>query len=60
MSNHDNPRRGDAKRTENGPRWESRNPGAGCNSTHVAKSRASWKKVVTRSVRRTTKAKIEA
>lgn len=52
MSNHDNHRRGEGKRTENGPRWENSNPGAGCNSKHVAKSRADWKKIRNRSERR--------
>jgi hypothetical protein len=44
MSNKNNARRGDKKRTEHGPRWENANPGAGCNSTHVARSRANWKR----------------
>ena len=41
------------KRTENGPRWESANPGKGCNSTHVARSRRAWKRIKNRSLRRT-------
>jgi hypothetical protein len=45
MSNHDNPRRGDIRRSEHGPRWENGDPGAGCNSTHVARARRGWKKV---------------
>jgi hypothetical protein len=53
MSNHDNHRRGDAKRTEHGPTWESKNPGKGCNSTHVARSRTKWKRREARCVRRT-------
>lgn len=41
------------KRTENGPRYESANPGKGCNSTHVARSRRAWKRIKNRSLRRT-------
>lgn len=52
MSNHDNPRRGEKKRTENGPRYESHNPGKGCNSTHVAKARRGWKKILRRKLKR--------
>lgn len=52
MSNHDNARRGEHARTEHGPRWESKDPGAGCNSTHVARSRRKWKRVLTRRDRR--------
>lgn len=52
MSNHDNHRRGEKKRTEHGPRWENPNPGKGCNTTHVARSRAKWKKLQHRSLRR--------
>ena len=44
MSNHTNHRRGEEYRSEHGPRWESHDPGAGCNSTHVAKGRKKWKK----------------
>jgi len=53
MSNRNNPRTGDEKRTEHGPRWENSNPGAGCNSTHVARSRAKWKRRISRCERRT-------
>lgn len=53
MSNHDNHRRGETKRTEHGPRWESRDPGAGCNATHVARARAGWKRIGARAFRRT-------
>ncbi len=49
MSNHTNHKRNEDKRTETGPRFENPNPGAGCNSTHVARSRRKWK---TRSRRR--------
>lgn len=52
MSNHDNKRRDEEKRTENGPRWESNNPGKGSNSTHVARSRKKWKKRARRKERR--------
>ena len=52
MSNHDNSRRVEKKRTENGPRFESQNPGDGCNSTHVARSRKKWKRIGARSERR--------
>ena len=53
MSNHDNHRRGEKKRTETGPSYESANPGAGCNSTHVARSRKKWKRRQARAKRRT-------
>ncbi len=55
MSNRANPRRKGQKRTETGPRFENRNPGHGCNSTHVARSRKKWKRVGARSERRTGK-----
>ena len=41
------------KRTENGPRWENPNPGAGCNSTHVAGARKGWSDLRRRAERRT-------
>ena len=53
MSNRNNPRNGDERHTEHGPMWESHTSGAGCNSTHVAKSRAKWKRRGHRSERRT-------
>jgi len=53
MSNRINHRRGDQRRTENGPRWETGNPGAGCNSTHVAKARRKWRTIGRRAERRT-------
>jgi len=53
MSNHRNYRRGEESRTENGPRYESPNPGQGCNSTHVARSRSWWKRYRHRAERRT-------
>lgn len=55
MSNRTNARRGDRRRTETGPSYESKNPGAGCNSTHVARSRRKWKRRAARSERRTGK-----
>lgn len=53
MSNRINHRREALRRTETGPRWESHNPGAGCNSTHVARSRRWWKRLANRTERRT-------
>lgn len=41
------------RRTEHGPSWESNNPGAGCNSTQVARARAGWKRIAARSERHT-------
>ena len=55
MSNRTNYRRGEARRTENGPRYESKNPGAGSNSTHVARARRKWKRSRARAERRTLK-----
>jgi hypothetical protein len=55
MSNRTNPRRKKSKRTETGPRFENPNPGAGCNATHVARSRKKWKRVGARTERRTGK-----
>jgi hypothetical protein len=52
MSNKTNPRRQRGKRTETGPRYESHNPGEGCNSTHVARSRKKWKRRASRTERR--------
>jgi hypothetical protein len=52
MSNRTNHRRGDKRRTEHGPRWESHNPGKGCNSTHVARARRGWKRILARQLRR--------
>ena len=53
MSNRRNHRREEGRRTENGPRYENPNPGAGCNATHVAASRAKWKRRQARAYRRT-------
>jgi hypothetical protein len=55
MSNHPNHRRGHGRIQGNGPTWENGNPEAGCNSTHVARSRKKWKKRVCRAERRTGK-----
>lgn len=54
MSNHDNHRRDELRRTEHGPRWENGDPGKGCNSTCVARARRGWKRIRARRVRRTT------
>ena len=48
MSNHDNARRGEHKRTEHGPRFEG--PETDRNS---ARARTKWKKIKNRSFRRT-------
>lgn len=53
MSNHTNHRRDEGARTEHGPRFENPDPGAGCNSTHVAHARKDWKRRANRSERRT-------
>ncbi|MHC4864637.1 MAG: hypothetical protein ACYTEX_11160 [Planctomycetota bacterium] len=55
MSNRPNHRRGELRRTENGPRWENHNPSKGSNSTHVARARRWWKKLKNRTIRRTGK-----
>lgn len=57
MSNKKNHRRMEEKRTENGPRYESKNPGAGCNSTHVARARKKRKRRKNRQERRKAKQK---
>jgi hypothetical protein len=49
MSNHDNPRRDELKRTEHGPRWETRE----CDSPSVAHARKKWKQRAARAERRT-------
>ena len=53
MSSSRNHRRGHGRIQERGPRWENPNPAAGCNSTHVARSRKKWKACVRRAERRT-------
>lgn len=57
MSNHDNPRRGEKKRSEHGPYWE----GGSKPDRHAARARAKWKKLRRQSERRTgqTSAKIQ-
>lgn len=52
MSNRTNHRRGNNRRSEHGPRWEHSDPGKGCNSTHVARARAAWKRLGSRASRR--------
>jgi len=52
MSNGPNHRRGHGHIQDNGPRWESHTPSAGCNSTHVARSRKNWKRRRARAERR--------
>lgn len=53
MTNRNNARRDDKRRTEHGPRWENPDPGKGCNATHVARARAKWKRINARKARRT-------
>lgn len=52
MSNKPNPRRGEARRTEHGPRHENPNPGKGANATHVARARRKHKVRARRKARR--------
>jgi hypothetical protein len=59
MTNRNNPKRGDKKRTEHGPRWENPDPGKGCNSTHVAKGRRKYKARIRRDERRAGKVEVE-
>ena len=56
MSNKTNYHRKKAKRTEHGPRYENKNPGAGCNATHVARGRRKHKRRKRRADRRTVNA----
>ena len=58
MSNKTNQRRKGKKRTEHGPRWESANPGKGCNSTHVAKAVRRRKRRRARSERRASRQQV--
>lgn len=60
MSNRPNHRRGEGRRTEHGPRWEQSDPGAGCNSTHVARSRRKWQDRARRRNRRTAKVELRS
>lgn len=52
MSQRINHRREGKRYQDNGPTWESRNPMAGCNSTHVARCRSAWRKIGRRIERR--------
>jgi len=52
VSQKPNPRRGEKRHQDNGPTYESHTPNAGCNSTHVARSRKKWKRRANRSERR--------
>ena len=56
MSNRNNPKRGESRRTEHGHRWESKDPGKGCNSTHVANGRKRYKTRLVQAERRESKA----
>ena len=53
MSNKPNHRRDHDRIQDHGPGYESHTPAAGCNSTHVAQSRAKWKRRNNRQERRT-------
>ena len=53
MSSGPNHRRGHGRVQERGPRWESHTPNAGCNSTHVARTRKWWRRYRHRAERRT-------
>ncbi len=55
MSQHINHRREGKRHQDNGPRWENRNPMAGCNSTHVARARRGWRDLFRRKCRRKAK-----
>ena len=55
MSNKDNHRRDEKYRSEHGPRWENGDPGAGCNSTHIARGRRDWKRIRSKKERRARK-----
>lgn len=59
MSNHDNHRREERKRTETGPRYENPNPGAGCNATHVARGRRKWKRITAQEDRQRAKRQLD-
>lgn len=52
MSQKINHRRGEDRHQDGGPTYESHTPNAGCNSTHVARSREKWKRRAARSERR--------
>lgn len=53
MSQRPNHRRGEDRHQDNGPTYEGGPPNSGCNSTHVARSRAKWKRRNNRKERRT-------
>ena len=55
MSSGPNYRRGEKRRQDNGPTWESHTPSGGCNSTHVARARRAWRVMGRRAERRTGK-----
>ncbi len=55
MSKGPNHRRGHDAIQDHGPAWEGLDPSAGCNSTHVARGRASWRTMGRRAERRTGK-----
>ena len=55
MSQRPNHRRGEDRHQDNGPRWESHTPNAGCNSTHVARARRGWQNLMRRVFRRKAK-----
>lgn len=52
MSNRNNPRNGDRRRTEHGPHWENQNR---ADAQHVAKARKKYKQRKKRAERRTGK-----
>lgn len=52
MSNHDNHRRDESKRTEHGPAWK-RMAGRDNDAPHIARSRSKWKRIGARAERRT-------
>lgn len=53
MSQKPNHRRGEPRHQDNGPTYENPTPNSGCNSTHVARSRAKWKRRIAKAERRT-------
>jgi hypothetical protein len=52
MSQRINHRREGKRYQDNGSRYENGNPMAGCNSTHVARSRRGWRNIRRRKERR--------
>lgn len=52
MSQKINHRREGKRYQDSGPCYESHTPNAGCNSTHVARSRSAWRKLGRRKLRR--------